>query len=63
MTWIFPRLGNENPPSDAHTDEFFGGDRKVRPDQFLRELLQNSLDAKDPERDDEPVFVNFTWGH
>ena len=45
MTWIKPAISGEQVQAESHADEFFGGDRKVEADSFIREVVQNAIDA------------------
>ena len=55
--WFFPKIGGGTEEGFNHAGiQTFGAE----PDHYLpRETIQNSLDAKDPSKKNEPVVVEF----
>lgn len=57
-TWIWPSVGG-TPINQGLDSEMFDRDDYPYSETFVREAIQNSLDARDDE--DQPVFVRFTF--
>jgi hypothetical protein len=57
-SWIWPSVGG-TPINQGLDSEMFDRDDYPYSETFVREAIQNSLDARDDE--DKPVFVRFTF--
>ena len=59
--WIFsPKTGGR---SDGPNDAMGGYFKKNKYEAFIRESIQNSLDAKDPSQRKSPVRINISLGN